>query len=34
VADCGSLRKRPQHWVDFMMRFELGLEKPDHGAPW
>lgn len=24
-----ALRKRPQSWVDFMMRFELGLEKPD-----
>ena len=24
-----ALAKRPQHWVDFMMRFELGLEKPD-----
>src|SRR6266704_4766366 len=24
-----ALRKRPQHWIDFMMRFELGLEKPD-----
>ena len=24
-----GLRKRPQAWVDFMMRFELGLEKPD-----
>ena len=24
-----SLRKRPQAWVDFMMRFELGLEKPN-----
>jgi len=24
-----ALRKRPQKWVDFMMRFELGLEKPD-----
>jgi vacuolar iron transporter family protein len=23
------LRKRPKDWVDFMMRFELGLEKPD-----
>lgn len=23
-----SLRKRPQQWVDFMMRFELGLERP------
>lgn len=24
-----SLRKRPDAWVDFMMRFELGLEKPN-----
>jgi VIT1/CCC1 family predicted Fe2+/Mn2+ transporter len=24
-----ALRKRPTAWVDFMMRFELGLEKPD-----
>ncbi|HXL82064.1 MAG TPA: VIT1/CCC1 transporter family protein [Pyrinomonadaceae bacterium] len=24
-----ALRKRPQKWIDFMMRFELGLEKPD-----
>ncbi len=24
-----ALRKRPQAWVDFMLRFELGLEKPD-----
>ena len=24
-----ALRKRPQAWVNFMMRFELGLEKPD-----
>jgi VIT1/CCC1 family predicted Fe2+/Mn2+ transporter len=24
-----ALRKRPGHWVDFMMRFELGLEKPE-----
>jgi vacuolar iron transporter family protein len=24
-----ALRKQPQAWVDFMMRFELGLEKPD-----
>jgi len=26
-----ALRKRPTAWVDFMMRFELGLEKPDPG---
>ena len=24
-----ALTKRPEAWVDFMMRFELGLEKPD-----
>ena len=24
-----ALRQRPKDWVDFMMRFELGLEKPD-----
>lgn len=24
-----GLRKRPEAWIDFMMRFELGLEKPD-----
>jgi vacuolar iron transporter family protein len=24
-----ALRSRPQSWIDFMMRFELGLEKPD-----
>ncbi len=24
-----AFRKRPGAWVDFMMRFELGLEKPD-----
>ena len=24
-----ALRQRPQAWVNFMMRFELGLEKPD-----
>jgi VIT1/CCC1 family predicted Fe2+/Mn2+ transporter len=23
------LRQRPKDWVDFMMRFELGLEEPD-----
>ena len=24
-----ALREHPEAWVDFMMRFELGLEKPD-----
>ena len=24
-----SLRLRPHQWIDFMMRFELGLEEPD-----
>jgi len=24
-----AFRERPEAWVDFMMRFELGLEKPD-----
>ncbi|KAG2261668.1 hypothetical protein Bca52824_068747 [Brassica carinata] len=24
-----ALRKNPQAWLDFMMRFELGLEKPE-----
>lgn len=24
-----AMRKRPKEWVDFMMRFELGLEKPN-----
>ncbi len=24
-----ALRQRPKDWVDFMMRFELGLERPD-----
>src|SRR6476646_4589281 len=24
-----ALRKQPHKWIDFMMRFELGLEKPD-----
>ncbi|MGH7775794.1 MAG: VIT1/CCC1 transporter family protein, partial [Candidatus Dormibacterales bacterium] len=24
-----ALRRRPESWVDFMMRFELGLERPD-----
>jgi VIT1/CCC1 family predicted Fe2+/Mn2+ transporter len=26
-----ALRQHPEAWVDFMMRFELGLEKPDPG---
>lgn len=26
-----ALRARPRAWVDFMMRFELGLERPDPG---
>jgi VIT1/CCC1 family predicted Fe2+/Mn2+ transporter len=26
-----ALRRSPQAWIDFMMRFELGLEKPDPG---
>jgi vacuolar iron transporter family protein len=26
-----ALRKRPTAWVDFMMRFELGLQKPEPG---
>ena len=26
-----ALREHPEAWVDFMMRFELGLEKPDPG---
>ena len=26
-----ALQKRPDDWLEFMMRFELGLEKPDPG---
>jgi len=26
-----ALKEKPAAWVDFMMRFELGLEKPDPG---
>jgi vacuolar iron transporter family protein len=26
-----ALSARPQAWVDFMMRFELGLEEPQPG---
>lgn len=29
-----SLRKRPKDWVSFMMRFELGLEKPEPSRAW
>jgi vacuolar iron transporter family protein len=29
-----SLRQRPQDWVAFMMRFELGLEKPEPSRAW
>lgn len=24
-----ALQRQPRNWIDFMMRFELGLEKPD-----
>jgi VIT family len=27
-----ALRKRPEAWVDLMMRFELGIERPNPGA--
>lgn len=26
-----AMRKRPKQWVDFMMRFELGLDRPEPG---
>ncbi len=29
-----SLRQRPQDWVAFMMRFELGLEEPEPSRAW
>ena len=29
-----SLKKRPKDWVNFMMRFELGLERPEPQRAW
>lgn len=29
-----SLRRRPEQWVAFMMRYELGLEQPALGRAW
>lgn len=29
-----SLRQRPRDWVAFMMRFELGLERPEPSRAW
>jgi len=29
-----AIRANPVHWVDFMMRFELGLEAPDPARAW
>ncbi len=29
-----ALRRRPEAWVDFMMRFELGLEEPQRSRAW
>jgi VIT1/CCC1 family predicted Fe2+/Mn2+ transporter len=29
VPIVNTLRTRPKQWIDFMMRFELGLEEPD-----
>jgi VIT1/CCC1 family predicted Fe2+/Mn2+ transporter len=29
-----SLRRRPKDWVSFMMRFELGLERPEPSRAW
>ena len=29
-----ALSKNPKNWVDFMMRFELGLENPIRNVRW
>ncbi len=34
AAVVSSLRRRPIDWVNFMMRFELGLEEPEAGRAW
>ena len=34
AAVVNSLRRRPKDWVDFMMRFELGLEAPQRSRAW
>mmetsp|Transcript_6102 Transcript_6102/g.18439 ORF Transcript_6102/g.18439 Transcript_6102/m.18439 type:complete len:252 (+) Transcript_6102:47-802(+) len=30
---CERFKTRPKEWVDFMMKFELGLDKPDESQP-
>jgi vacuolar iron transporter family protein len=34
AAVVNSLRRRPADWVNFMMRFELGLEAPQPSRAW